>query len=185
MTPAEIALVLETSGNAFAGLLRSLSRKVASWRPTPDEWCVNECVGHIVEAEKRGFAGRIRIMLGANEPRLETWDAAEVARARKDCERTPEQLLAEFEPIRRESVELVRSLSADQLERGGLHPDVARLSVNDLLHEWLHHDANHLRQAYANVQAYVWPAMGNAQRFSAPPRGEVRPARSARRGGAP
>jgi len=31
----------------------------------------------------------------------------------------------------------------------------------------MHHDRNHVRQALANVQAYVWPAMGNAQKFSA------------------
>ena len=84
MTPGEVAAILETSGQAFASLLRGLTSE-ASWRPAPEEWCVNEC---------------------------------------------------------------------------------ARLSVEDLLHEWIHPDANHLRQAYANVQAYVWPRMGNARRFS-------------------
>ena len=91
-----------------------------------------------------------------------------IAAARHDCEKSPAQLLAEFEPLRNESLELVRSLQGKQLERGGVHPAVGRLTVNDLLHEWIHHDGNHLRQAYANVQAYVWPSMGNAQRFSKP-----------------
>jgi hypothetical protein len=166
VTPGEVAAVLETSGQAFASLLRGLTPEVASWRPAPEEWCVNECVGHIIEAEKRGFAGRVRIILGANEPQLEDWDQAGVARARQDCERTSRQMLDEFEPLRSESLELVRSLKPEQLQRGGIHPQVARLSVEDLLHEWIHHDANHLRQAYANVQAYVWPHMGNARRFS-------------------
>jgi hypothetical protein len=40
--------------------------------------------------------------------------------------------------------------------------------VEDLLHEWVHHDGNHLRQALGNVQAYVWPKMGNARRFTRP-----------------
>ena len=168
MTPAEVADVLEVSGNAFAGLLRSLPPQLASWRPAPGEWCVNECIGHIVEAEGRGFAGRIRVILGEHEPRFETWDQPAVAAARRDCEKQPAELLAEFEPVRRQSLELVRSLKADQLERGGVHPQVGRLTVTDLLHEWAHHDGNHLRQAYANVQAYVWPDMGNAQRFSRP-----------------
>ena len=47
-------------------------------------------------------------------------------------------------------------------------PDVGRLTVDDLLHEWVHHDGNHLRQALGNVQAYVWPNMGNARRFTRP-----------------
>jgi hypothetical protein len=40
--------------------------------------------------------------------------------------------------------------------------------VADLLHEWVHHDRNHLRQILASVQAFVWPHMANAQRFSRP-----------------
>jgi hypothetical protein len=33
------------------------------------------------------------------------------------------------------------------------------------MHEWVHHDANHDRQILANIQAAVWPHMGNAQLF--------------------
>ena len=33
------------------------------WRPEPGEWSANECVGHLIEAERRGFAGRIRTIL--------------------------------------------------------------------------------------------------------------------------
>ena len=168
MTPSDIASVLEVSGEAYARLLRSLPSEVATWKPPPAEWCVNECVGHIVEAEKRGFAGRIRLILAEDEPRFETWDQPAVAAARHDCEKEPGDLIWEFEPLRRDSLELVRSLDSAQLQRGGIHPAVGRLTVGDLLHEWVHHDANHLRQAYANVQAYVWPGMGNAQRFSKP-----------------
>jgi len=166
VTPEEIADLLESSGQAFANLLKTLPPAVASWRPAPDEWCVNECVGHIIEAEKRGFAGRIRIIVAEDEPQLENWKQVDISRARHDCDRTSRQMLEEFEPMRRESIALVRSLKPEQLKRGGMHPTVARLTVVELLHEWVHHDGNHLRQAYSNVQAYVWPDMGNAQRFS-------------------
>ncbi len=127
---------------------------------------MNAVVGHIVEADKRGFAGRIRIILESDEPRLQGWDQPKVAAERNDCDREPGEILAEFEPLRRENVALVRSLKPEHLSRGGIHPQVARLTVEDLLHEWVHHDGNHLRQAYANVQAYVWPDMGNARKFS-------------------
>jgi hypothetical protein len=168
MTPAEVADVIETSGQAFVNLLKTLPPGAAEWRPAVGEWCVNEVVGHIIESEKRGFAGRIRIILGADEPKLEDWKSVEVAQARHDCERNPTDLMNEFEPLRRDSVALVRSLKPEHLSRGGIHPRVARITVDELLHEWIHHDGNHLRQAFANVQAYVWPSMGNAQRFSSP-----------------
>jgi hypothetical protein len=166
VSPTEVADILETSGDAVGRLMTSVPPWVASWRPAPNQWCVNECVGHLIEAERRGFAGRIRIILDGDEPSLEAWDAAEVARERGDCERSPQELLGEFNVLRKDSLGLVRSLKPEQLKRGGIHPKVARLTVDELLHEWVHHDGNHLRQAYANVQAYVWPRMGNTQEFS-------------------
>jgi hypothetical protein len=166
VTPDEVADVLEASGEAFTNTLASIPHEAATWHPAKGEWCINECVGHVIEAEKRGFAGRIRIILGADDPDLPGWDRTSIAHARHDCDRAPDEIANEFGNVRSESLELIRALSPDQLARGGNHADVGRLTVNDLLHEWVHHDGNHLRQALANVQAYVWPDMGNAQRFT-------------------
>ncbi len=166
MTPDEVAGLLDSSGHAFASTLDALTPEVASWHPAEGEWCVNEVVGHVIEAEKRGFAGRIHIILGADEPHLETWDQVEVAKARNDCARPPQELSKEFMDLRQDSLKLVRSIQPEQMQRGGMHPDVGRITVEEVLHEWVHHDGNHLRQALANVQAYVWPKMGNARRFT-------------------
>lgn len=168
MTPGEVADLLESSGHAFAATLDALTPELASWRPAPGEWCVNEVVCHVIEAEKNGFAGRIRIILGADEPDLPTWDRDRIIKDRDDCARDPKELKQELTEIRRESVKLVRSLRPEQMPRGGLHPQVGRLTVDELLHEWVHHDSNHLRQALGNVQANVWQNMGNARRFTRP-----------------
>ena len=166
MNPAEVAEVLEASGIGIASMLKALTPEIASWHPAQGEWCVNECVGHIIEAEKRGFAGRIRIILGAHDPDLPTWDRNSIAHARKDCDKKPSELADEIAHVRGESVELIRSLKPEQLSRSGNHPEVGSLSVEELLHEWVHHDGNHFRQAVANIEANVWPRMGNAQKFS-------------------
>jgi len=166
MSPGEVADLLDSSGHAFASTLDAIPPELASWRPAPGEWCVKEVVGHVSEAEKRGFAGRIRIMLGEDEPDLQTWDQAAVAKARNDCERDPQDLRHELMDLRQESLVLVRSIEQQQLQRGAMHPDVGRITVEEVLHEWVHHDGNHLRQALGNVQAYVWPKMGNARRFT-------------------
>jgi hypothetical protein len=166
--PGEVADLLESSGHAFAATLDALTPELASWRPAPGEWCINEVVGHVIEAERNGFAGRVRVILGADEPELPTWDRDRIIQDRNDCARDPKELKRELAEIRRESVKLVRSLRPEQMPRGGLHPQVGRLTVDELLHEWVHHDGNHLRQALGNVQAYVWPNMGNARRFTRP-----------------
>ena len=145
----------------------------AGWRPAPGEWSANECVGHLIEAERRGFAGRIRRIIDAAHgdrpelpPDLESWDPPAVAESRRDHLREPAELVDEFVALRADGVALVRSLVVGDLSRSGIHPDVGPLRVDELLGEWVHHDRNHIRQLLAVTQARVWGQMGNARRFS-------------------
>ncbi len=158
--------MLEALAVALTAELRALPEAALDWHPGAGEWCVKEALGHMIEAERRGFAGRIRILIAAEDPELHTWDQEAVARERGDCARELSALLAEFGSLREASIALVAGLHEIQLGRGGHHPDVGYLRVRDLLHEWVHHDRNHFRQMLENVQAYVWPQMGNARRFS-------------------
>jgi hypothetical protein len=176
MTVATPASIAPRQAAALLGMMpiflragfEAAPKELLRWRPAPEEWCVLEVVGHLIETEERGFAGRIRIILAEERPQFATWDPSVVARERRDEQRDPAELLAEFSARRTSGVTLVEALTATDLGRGGDHPEVGFLTINDLLHEWIHHDANHLRQILANVQTYTWPQMGNAQRFSAP-----------------
>jgi DinB superfamily len=168
LAPRQAAALLETMPIILRAEFEATPEELLRWRPAPEEWCVLEVVGHLIETEERGFAGRIRTILAEERPRFSTWDPSAVARERQDVQRDPDELLAEYIERRTAGAALVETLTAADLTRGGEHPDVGFLTVNDLLHEWIHHDANHLRQILANVQAYTWPQMGNAQRFSAP-----------------
>jgi hypothetical protein len=129
---------------------------------------VLDVVGHLIETEERGFGGRIRTLLAEERPQFTTWDPSAVARERRDAERDPVELVSELTRRRTAGIALVERLTPEDLGRSGDHPEVGFLTVNDLLHEWIHHDANHLRQVLANIQAYTWPNMGNTQRFSVP-----------------
>jgi hypothetical protein len=167
--PSAVAALLHSAAATIHAEVSALPAPALTFHPAPGEWCAKEVLGHIIEAEKRGFSGRIRIILTSEEsPRLEGWDQDAVARARKDCERDWPALYHEFVQLRTASVAQVAALSPADLSRGGQQPKVGLLTVADLLHEWVHHDRNHIRQMLANVQAYAWPHMGNAQRFSLP-----------------
>ena len=166
LTSAEVAPLLRATTATLAVETAALPDALLRWHPGPDEWCVKDVIGHLIEAERRGFAGRIRIILAADTPALEGWDQDTIARARGDHDRTWAELIAEFQSLRAASVALTGGLRDADLARAGLHPKVGRLTVRDLLHEWVHHDRNHIRQMMANVQAFAWPHMGNAQRFS-------------------
>ena len=166
LSPAQIVPLLAVSILIVEVEMAALGAD-GGWRPAPGEWCTNEVVGHLIEAEQRGFAGRIRTILAEDRPKLVAWDQPAVAAARRDCEKSGLALAAEFRTLRTASLELVKGLRAADLDRAGSHPEVGELRIRDLLGEWVHHDRNHIRQLLANTQARVWPQMGNAQRFSA------------------
>jgi hypothetical protein len=163
---AEVAALLESAMATIRAEVAALPRAVTSFHPDEVEWSVNDVIGHLIEAERRGFAGRIRTLLATKDPQLEGWDQNEVARGRRDDLKPAAKLVAELERMRAESVALVRGLKPNDLTRGGQHPKVGWLRVEDLLQEWVHHDRNHIKQILGNVQAWAWPHMGNSQKFS-------------------
>jgi hypothetical protein len=168
LDPRQVADLLEASATIVVAEIRALGAE-GGWRPKAGEWSANECVGHLIEAERRGFSGRIRQILDApvDAPAaLITWDPPAVAEARRDHERPGSALATEFAALRADSVALVRALTADDLDRFGIHPHVGTLHVHELLGEWVHHDRNHIRQLLEVTLLRVWGQMGNARRFS-------------------
>jgi hypothetical protein len=164
LTPDQVALYLEASCALIESELNALGDD-AGWHQAPGEWCARAVVGHLIEAEKRGFAGRIRIILANDRPKLEGWDQVEVEKERNDCARVTDSVWMEFMGLRHDSVNLVKSLKPSDLDRGGVHPKVGELTVRWLLHEWISHDRNHTKQMLSIAQERVWPHMGNSQKF--------------------
>jgi hypothetical protein len=163
LTTDQFAEYLEATCALIDSELKALGDD-SSWHFDQKEWCANQVVGHMVEAEKRGFAGRIREIL-AGKARTSAWDQEAVAKERNDCARLGASLWMEFMGVRNDSIKLVRSLKPADLSKGIEHPKVGRLTVSDLLHEWIHHDRNHTRQLLQIGQERVWPHMGNSQKF--------------------
>jgi hypothetical protein len=170
LTPIQVAGFLRAASGHIRTELTALGDAWARWRPAPAEWSANECLGHIIEADQRGFAGRIERILAEDGVAEVGWDQVAVAAARRDNERSVEAILAEFTAGRAAGIALVEGLAESDLDRAAVHDRVGRVTIRDLLHEWVFHDRNHIRQILANGQARAWPAMGNARRFSHPDR---------------
>jgi len=165
-TLAQVAALLRATAVTLRAELGALDRAVLSWHPAEGEWCVNEVLGHIIEAEGRGFSGQIARIVAEPGRELPSWDPGAVARERRDCDRDGLGLLDELERLRTDSVRVIEGLEPAQLVLSGRHPLVGELRVSDVVHEFVHHDRNHVKQILSNVQAFVWPHMGAAQRFS-------------------
>src|SRR5215208_3249472 len=118
LAPRQAAALLGTLPVFLRAEFEAAPQEFLQWRPAPEEWCVQQVVGHLIETEERGFAGRIRTILTEERPRFTTWDPSTVARERQDEQRDPAELLAEFIRRRTSGVALVETLTANDLNRG-------------------------------------------------------------------
>ena len=170
LSTAAISGLLQAARDQVVGELTAVGDDVARWRPAPEEWSANECLGHIIEADRRGFGGRIGRILTEDGIAERGWDQVAIAAARRDNERSVAAILDEFVSRRNAGIVLVEGLRDEDLQRHAVHERVGRVTVENLLHEWVFHDRNHIRQLLANTQARAWVGMGNARRFSHPDR---------------
>ena len=168
LTTEEVAYLLRATGEAITAALVGVGADIGAWHPGDGEWCVKECLGHLLEAELRGFAGRIRLILEEPGVKIKGWDQVRIQRERNDDARSLDDLVQAFAEMREDSAKLVEGLMNTDLDKSCEHDFAGTLRIEDLLHEWVYHDANHHRQIQANVQAFVWPSMGNGQRFNEP-----------------
>ena len=168
LTPHRTASLLAASGKAIEAELSALGDDLAHRRPGPDEWCATEVVGHVIEADRRGFGGRIARILEHDGVVERGWDQVAVARERGDATRPVADVLVEFHAGRQDALAIVRRIRPGDLRRHAVHDRVGVVTIADLLGEWVWHDRNHLRQLLLSAQARVWPAMGNARRFVDP-----------------
>src|SRR2546430_10492568 len=99
LTTDQVAEYLEATCALIESELTALGDD-SGWHFDPKEWCANQVVGHLVEAEKRRLAGRIRAILAGQE-KTTAWDHAEVARTRNDCQRLRARPLLGFIADRR------------------------------------------------------------------------------------
>jgi DinB superfamily len=165
LQPHEVVASLQNTPAVLRPLVRPLPRDMFTWHPTPGKWCINEVVGHLIEADRHDFMGRIHLILDHEEPRLTVSDQAEVAQMRHDCNRDLHELLDELSHQRSSSLSCIVMFGDTELQRGGVHPTIGHLHIGNLLHEWVYHDMNHIRQIVANVQGFLWEPLGHMQRF--------------------
>src|SRR5438045_4507347 len=66
LTTDHVAEYLEATCALIEAELAALDAD-SGWHFDEKEWCASQVVGHLVEAEKRGFAGRIREILAGKE----------------------------------------------------------------------------------------------------------------------
>ncbi len=113
-------------------------------RPAPDEWSPREIVHHLADSETMAYI-RLRRLIAEDDPLIQGYDEPTWA-LRLHYDRPIEPSLTVLAGVRASSLDLLRSLSADEWERTGTHSESGTYTVDTWLGIYAEHSHEHADQ---------------------------------------
>jgi rubrerythrin len=146
LTPAAMVTILEATPTQVAKMILGVDDSILTHKPSPDEWCAKELVGHLIETD-RLYQGRVRTILAGSgvvefsDPKL-PWEAHHG----KGYEEMPTgELVQRLEASHAASLAIMADLTPPEWCRLGIMNGAVRSLVD--LGTWLaNHDRGHLPQ---------------------------------------
>jgi hypothetical protein len=139
--------ILEKTPAVLKTLLSGLSDEWIINNEGPDTFSPYDVIGHLVHGEKTDWTERTKMILkfGASKTFV-PWDR--FAQYEESKGKTLDQLLKEFEAIRKENMVWFKSLNLAEtdLDKKGLHPKLGEVTLRNLLSTWVVHDLTHIAQ---------------------------------------
>jgi len=132
---------LFSSSSTFK-FLDTIDEKKAAYRYAPDKWSIKQIVGHITDHERikmfRAF------LLSRNEP-IELWgyDQNSLVENSRFEEMTFQQLITDFQNVRKASISFVNGLSKGQLNIKGMARQY-EITLRDFLKSIVGHEIHHI-----------------------------------------
>jgi len=115
------------------------------WNGIPGErFTAIEQLWHVHDVEIDGYHQRFRRILGEDHPFLPDLGSEALAKARDYASRDATSALAGFRTAREQTVAMLASLDAKQLERTALFEDYGPTTTRGLVHFLCSHDQQHL-----------------------------------------
>ena len=114
-----------------------------SRRPEINKWSPHEHLAHIACYHLR-FLERIRSILTTDRPLFKRYPAEDDPEWPSWQSLTTEEVVARVRKSRRELVDLVSSLSDQELDRVGVHPVFGAVNIPQWLEFFLAHEGHHL-----------------------------------------
>jgi hypothetical protein len=137
---------LERTADELAAALRGQAETVLARRPDPKNWAAKEVVCHLRDTEEL-FSSRFELITALDEPKLPSFGPPDRwAEERQYLRNEAQEALRAFRKRREETVALLRKLTPEELQRGGVHATRGRITIDDFLTLMAWHDDNHLDQ---------------------------------------
>ena len=153
--------LLERTPLMMCALLEGISEELIRSNEGPGTWSAFDVLGHLIHGEKTDWIPRAKIILqeGENRP-FDPFDREAMLETSKG--KTLAELLEEFDRLRKENLETIRTmnLSPSDYARKGMHPALGSVTLGELLATWVVHDLDHLTQVLRVTAKYFGSAVG-------------------------
>ena len=118
-------------------------------------WSPYDVIGHLIHGERTDWIPRARHIIAGRAGPFEPFDR--MAQFSVSQGKEIRELLATFAELRRQNLVTLRdmNLTPDDLGREGLHPELGRVTLGQLLATWVVHDLDHVAQI-ARTMAKVY-----------------------------
>ena len=149
MTEAEFKKHLNTaekSPREIAAAVFALPESVLRYKPSPDQWCVLEILGHLADVEII-YGYRLRQMLADSTPVIAPIDQDAWTRNLNYLDSFPAELVAFYGLARHHNLRLLGTLKESDLSKSAFHPETHRqVTVAELVERIAGHGIGHLQQ---------------------------------------
>lgn len=138
--------ILERTPQVLRLLLSGLSSEWIANNEGPETWSPFDVMGHLIHGEKTDWIPRTEMILAEREQPFPVFDR--YAQFEESKGKSMEDLLMEFESLRAESLQKLKSMKIDEsdLDKTGIHPGLGYVTLREQLSCWTAHDLGHLAQ---------------------------------------
>ncbi len=153
--------ILERTPVVLRAMLAGLGPEWTHGNYGEDTFSPFDVVGHLIVGERTDWIPRARIIL-EHGPDLPFDKYDRYAQFEESRGQTLEQLLDEFERLRRENLRTLAALelTPEKLALQGTHPALGMVTLGHLLATWVAHDLNHLAQIAKSMATQYESAVG-------------------------
>jgi len=139
--------ILERTPAVLMSLLNGLSDRWIYNNEGGESWNPFDIVGHLIHGDKKDWIERAKIILEFGEEKpFEPFDR--FAQFEDSEGKTLYDLLEEFAKLRNENIDVLNELNLNEndFNKKGMHPELGRVTLKQLLSTWVVHDLSHIRQ---------------------------------------
>ena len=139
--------ILERTPDVLRLMLDGISAEWTNNNEGEETWSAYDVVGHLIHGEKTDWMPRAELILSDNINK-NFIPFNRFAQLEESKGKTLQQLLDEFKLLREQNIAKLRSIkiTEEDLQKKGIHPAFAEVTLSQLLATWVVHDLNHIAQ---------------------------------------